>query len=105
MGRPSLVIIILLTMPLLVMAEWRVANGGYSICDTEVRYRQLLHYSLYGVGVKPASGCQLAPIDAVVKVNHCVESDIILCEFTFIPVSGSPVEGWASKALLREMTR
>ena len=91
-------------MPLSLMAEWRVADGGYLICDTEAQYRQLLHYSLYGVGVKPASGCQFAPTGAAVTINHCAESDIILCQFTFTPVSGPSIEGWASKALLKEIT-
>lgn len=105
MIRSALVSLLLLTLSPSLMAEWRVTDGGYLICNTEAQYRQLLHYSLYGVGVKPASGCQFAPTGATVTINHCLESDIILCQFTFIPVAGSSVEGWASKALLREITR
>lgn len=85
-----------------VLVKWQVADGGYQICDTEKLYRQLLHFSLYGVGKKPAAGCKIAPDEAAVKINHCTESDIILCKFTFTPASGSAFTGWASKALLRE---
>lgn len=105
MSRSVLATLLLLTTPLSLMAEWHVADGDYLVCDTEAQYRQLLHYSLYGVGIKPTSGCQFAPTGAAVTINHCVESDIILCQFTFTPVSGSSIEGWASKALLREITR
>ncbi|WP_143773594.1 hypothetical protein [Neptunomonas antarctica] len=83
--------------------EWEVADGGYQICDSEKQYRQLLSYSLYGVGNKPASGCNNAPTGARVTIIDCVESDIILCQFTFHTISGTSISGWASKALLREI--
>jgi hypothetical protein len=83
--------------------QWEVADGGYQICDSENQYRQLLSYSLYGVGSKPLSGCKNAPTGARVSIIHCAESDIILCQFTFHLISGTSISGWASKALLREI--
>jgi hypothetical protein len=104
MIKTAVVLTSLLSFSLTAFADqWRVAEGGYQICDSEKNYRQLLHYALYGVGNKPATGCQLAPAGTQVSINHCVESDIILCKFTFTPISGAAINGWASKALLREI--
>ncbi|WP_293268899.1 hypothetical protein [Neptunomonas sp.] len=104
MIKAFIILITLLGFSLTVSAQhWTVADGGYQICNSEETYRQLLHYSLYGVGNKPASGCTLAPTGAQVSIIHCVESDIILCKFTFTLISGASIRGWASKALLREI--
>lgn len=84
--------------------QYEVIDGTYSACETEVQYRQLLSWSLYGVGKKPEQGCAKAPAKAKAIIIECPESDIILCRFRLTPADGSPsYEVWASKVMLKEI--
>ena len=84
--------------------QYEVIDGTYSACTTEAQYRQLLSWSLYGVGKKPEQGCAKAPAKAKAIIIECPESDIILCRFRLTPADGSPsYEIWASKVMLKEI--
>lgn len=82
--------------------EYEVIDSSYSVCKTEQQYRQLLSYSLYGVGKPPEKGCFKAPAGAKAIILHCPESDIILCQFRLEPVAQPAIKVWASKVMLRE---
>lgn len=83
-------------------AEYEVFDSSYTICTTEQQYRQLLSYSLYGVGKPPATGCFAAPAGAKAIILQCPESDIILCQFRLEPGTAEAIDVWASKVMLRE---
>ena len=102
----SLLLALLLLISLPVTAGepvYEVIDDTYQVCQTESRYRQLLTYSLYGVGKPPESGCFYAPAGAKAVILQCPESDIILCQFRLEPEQGEPVTVWASKVMLREI--
>lgn len=84
--------------------QYEVIDDTYTVCETRQQYRQLLSWSLYGVGKKPASGCFKAPAGAKAVILECPEDDIILCRFRLSPNDGqAPFEAWASKVMLREI--
>lgn len=83
-------------------ASYRVIDNSYTACQTEAQYRQLLKWSLYGVGQPPQTGCMPAPANAKAVILQCPESDIIVCQIRLTPEDGSPArEVWASKVMLR----
>lgn len=83
-------------------AEYDVIDSSYTVCTTEQQYRQLLSYSLYGVGIPPKTGCFAAPAGAKAIILRCPESDIILCQFRLEPDATEAIHVWASKVMLRE---
>lgn len=94
----------LLALPVCAEPTYEVADSSYTVCETEAQYRQLLSWSLYGVGKKPEQGCFPAPAGANAIIMECPESDIILCRFRLTPSNGSePLEVWASKVMLKEI--
>lgn len=98
------VIVCLLALPVYAEPTYKVVDNSYTVCETEAQYRQLLSWSLYGVGKKPEQGCFPAPAGAKVIIMECPESDIILCRFRLTPSDGSkPLEVWASKVMLKEI--
>lgn len=100
----SVVICSLLTLPVYAEPAYEVVDNSYTVCETEAQYRQLLSWSLYGVGKKPKQGCFSAPAGAKAIIMECPESDIILCRFRLTPSDGSePIEVWASKVMLKEI--
>ncbi|GGK54794.1 hypothetical protein [Amphritea balenae] len=82
---------------------FEVRDNSYQVCNTEQQYRQLLNYSLYGVGKAPDQGCFFAPTGAKAIILQCPESDIILCQFSLKPDGANAIEVWASKVMLREI--
>ncbi|WP_432470497.1 hypothetical protein [Amphritea sp. HPY] len=82
--------------------QFEVIDSSYTVCTTEQQYRQLLSYSLYGVGKPPATGCFAAPGGAKAIILQCPESDIILCQFRLEPDATEAIHVWASKVMLRE---
>ena len=99
-----LVIAALLALPVHAESKYEVVDNSYTACETEAQYRQLLSWSLYGVGKKPEQGCVPAPAGAKAIIMECPESDIILCRFRLTPTDGSePMEVWASKVMLKEI--
>ncbi|WP_370279638.1 hypothetical protein [Pontibacterium sp.] len=103
---PALCVVItaLLALPVHAESTYEVVDNSYTVCETEAQYRQLLSWSLYGVGKKPEQGCFPAPAGAKAIIMECPESDIILCRFRLMPSDGSePMEVWASKVMLKEI--
>lgn len=81
---------------------YRVVDNSYTVCKTKPQYEQLMKWSLYGVGLPPATGCLPAPANAKAVIKQCPENDIIICEFDLYPEDGSPkLTVWASKVMLR----
>lgn len=84
--------------------EYQVIDDSYTVCETQAQYRQLLSWSLYGVGNAPEQGCFSAPARANAIILECPEDDIILCRFRLTPTDGQiPFEVWASKVMLKEI--
>lgn len=101
--------IILLCITLPAIAEdnqtYRVIDSNYSVCQTLDQYKQLLRWSLYGVGTPPQTGCLPAPANAKAIIKQCQESDIIICQFELTPEDGGPILNvWASKVILKPVT-
>ncbi|MGB0468836.1 MAG: hypothetical protein ACPGF7_15085 [Pontibacterium sp.] len=94
----------LLALPASASPRYQVIDNSYSVCKTRLLYRQLLSWSLYGVGKAPDKGCFQAPEGASAIILECPESDIILCRFRLSPTDGQPAfEIWASKVMLKEI--
>lgn len=82
--------------------DYRVIDSSYTVCSTQALYRQLLSWSLYGVGSPPQQGCFAAPANAKAVIRQCPDDDIMVCQFRLTPEDGSPVfDAWASKVMLR----
>lgn len=97
------VFLITISAPLYA-TEYEVRDDSYTVCTTLPQYQQLLRWSLYGVGDKPASGCFKAPARAKAIILECPEGDMILCRFRLSPLnSKDTIEVWASKAMLKEI--
>jgi len=82
--------------------DYEVIDSSYTVCSTKQQYRQLLSFSLYGVGKPPATGCFAAPEGAKAIILQCPDSDIILCQFRLEPDATEAIDVWASKVMLRE---
>lgn len=101
---PLLWLMLLLSLPTYSepLPSYRVIDSSYTVCQTLGQYKQLLRWSLYGVGTIPEQGCFPAPANAKAIIKQCPESDIITCEFELTPEDGSPVLNvWASKVILK----
>lgn len=99
----QIVCLLLLSAPVIATAgSYEVIDSSYTVCSTEQQYRQLLSFSLYGVGKPPATGCFPAPAGAKAIILQCPESDIILCQFRLEPDAEKAIKVWASKVMLRE---
>lgn len=103
MYKTLLLSLLLLPLTALAAPEYEVSDDSYQVCETEQQYRQLLNYSLYGVGKPPDRGCFKAPAGAKAIILQCPESDIILCQFRLEPAQQPAITVWASKVMLREI--
>lgn len=83
--------------------QYEVIDNSYQVCLTEPLYRQLLSFSLYGVGKPPTEGCFNALAGAKAIILQCPESDIILCQFRLESDGTDAIDVWASKVMLREI--
>lgn len=83
--------------------RYEVIDNSYQVCLTEPLYRQLLNFSLYGVGKPPTQGCFNASAGTKAIILQCPESDIILCQFRLESDGTDAIEVWASKVMLREI--
>lgn len=84
-------------------AHYEVIDNSYQVCLSEPLYRQLLNFSLYGVGKRPTAGCFNASAGAKAIILQCPESDIILCQFRLESDGTDAIDVWASKVMLREI--
>lgn len=83
--------------------QYEVIDDSYQVCLSESLYRQLLNFSLYGVGKPPTEGCFKADSGTKAIILQCPESDIILCQFRLESDGTNTIEVWASKVMLREI--
>ena len=105
--RTVQIVLLCITLPALAEDKqtYRVIDSSYSVCQTLDQYKQLLRWSLYGVGTPPQTGCLPAPANAKAIIKQCPESDIIICQFELTPEDGGPVLNvWASKVILKPVT-